>query len=176
VTRVTGLNTKTPGENIMTSATPTPTSKLTVRRTIAASREKVFEAFARQDQMDRWMCRDAASHIIKYLQFDFRVGGGFQLDIRTPDGHTYLHRSTYVEIKRPEKIVFTWNIEQADAAGHKVMEHAEETVVTVELLERGKSTEVVLTHDLGAAAAKERGDYQRGWTGCLEKLAEVVEK
>jgi len=46
----------------------------------------------------------------------------------------------------------------------------------VELLEHGKSTEVVLTHDLGAAGAKERGDYQRGWTGCLEKLAEAVRK
>jgi uncharacterized protein YndB with AHSA1/START domain len=56
------------------------------------------------------------------------------------------------------------------------MDHIEETVVTVELLERGKTTEVVLTHDLGAAGAKERGDYRRGWTGCLEKLADAVQK
>jgi uncharacterized protein YndB with AHSA1/START domain len=160
----------------MTAATASPAGRVEVRRTIAAPRERVFEAFARQEQMDRWMCRDATSHIIKYLKFDFRVGGGFALDIRTPDGHVYLHRSTYVEIKRPEKIVFTWNIEQADAVGRKVTDHTEATLVTVQLLERGKSTEVVLTHDLGAAAAEERGDYQRGWTGCLEKLAEAVKK
>jgi uncharacterized protein YndB with AHSA1/START domain len=158
----------------MTSATPGATGKLEVRRTIAAPRERVFEAFARQEQMDRWMCRDAASHTIKYLQFDFRVGGGFALDIRTPDGQIYIHRSTYIEIKRPEKIVFTWNIEHADSAGRKVMDRTQETTVTVELFERGKSTEVVLTHDLGATSSKERGDYQRGWTGCLEKLAEAV--
>jgi uncharacterized protein YndB with AHSA1/START domain len=164
------------GGNTMTSATPGPTSKVEGRRTIAAPRERVFEAFARQEQLDRWMCRDAASHTINYLQFDFSVGGGFALDIRTPDGHVYLHRSTYVEIKRPEKIIFTWKIEQTDPAGRKVMDHSEESVITIELLERGKSTEVVLIHDLGAAAAKERGDYQRGWTGCLEKLAETVEK
>src|ERR1700691_969438 len=160
----------------MTSATPGPAGKVEVRRTIAAPRERVFDAFARQEQMDRWMCRDAASHVIEYLQFDFRVGGGFSLEIRTPDGHAYLHRSIYKEIKRPEKIVFTWNIEHVDPAGGNVMDHAEESTVTVELLEGGKSTEVVLTHDLGAAAAQERGDYQRGWTGCLEKLAEAVEK
>jgi uncharacterized protein YndB with AHSA1/START domain len=160
----------------MTAATPGPTSRLEVRRTIAAPRERVFQAFAQQEQMDRWMCRDASSHIIKYLQFDFRVGGGFTLEIRTPGGHTYIQRCAFVEIKRPEKIVFTWNTEHADAAGHKVMDHIEETVVTVELLERGKTTEVVLTHDLGAAGAKERGDYRRGWTGCLEKLAEAVHK
>jgi uncharacterized protein YndB with AHSA1/START domain len=138
----------------MTSATPGPTGKLEVRRTIAAPRERVFLAFARQEQMDRWMCRDAAHHVIKYLQFDFRVGGGFSLEIRTPDGHVYLHRSIYKEIRHPEKIVFTWNIKHADPAGRNVM----------------------LTHDLGAAAAKERGDYQRGWNGCLEKLAETLEK
>jgi uncharacterized protein YndB with AHSA1/START domain len=160
----------------MTSATPDPAGKVEVRRTIAAPRERVFDAFARREQMERWMCRDAAGHVIEYLQFDFRVGGGFSLDIRTPDGHVYLHRSVYKEIKRPEKIVFTWNIEHADPSGRPVTEHAEESTVTVELLERGKSTEVVLTHDLGEAAAQERGDYQRGWTGCLEKLAEALEK
>jgi uncharacterized protein YndB with AHSA1/START domain len=160
----------------MAAATPGTTGKLVARRTIAAPRERVFEAFARQEQMDRWMCRDAATHVIKYLQFDFRVGGGFMLDIRTPEGDIYIHHSTYTEIKRPEKIVFTWNLEHTDAAGHKVMQHPEDTIVTVELLERGKSTEVVLTHDLGAISEKERGDYQRGWTGCLEKLAEAVEK
>ena len=158
----------------MTAATPGTSGKLEVRRTIAAPRERVFEAFARQEQMDRWMCRDAATHVIKYLQFDFRVGGGFALDIRTPDGHIYLHRSTYVEIKRPEKIAFTWDLEHTDEAGHKVMHHPQQTIVTVELLARGDSTEVVLSHDLGATPAKERGDYQRGWTGCLEKLAEAV--
>lgn len=158
----------------MAAATPGRTGKLEVRRTIAAPRERVFDAFARQEQMNRWMCRDAASHIIKYLQFDFRVGGGFRLDIRTPDGDVYIHHSTYTEIKRPEKIAFTWNLEHTDAAGRQVMLHPEDTIVTVELWERGKSTEVVLTHDLGATSAKERGDYQRGWTGCLEKLAEAV--
>jgi hypothetical protein len=54
------------------------------------------------------------------------------------------------------------------------MHHPQQTIVTVELLARGDSTEVVLSHDLGATPAKERGDYQRGWTGCLEKLAEAV--
>ena len=98
------------------------------------------------------------------------------LDIRTPEGDIYIHHSTYIEIKRPEKIAFTGNLERTDGAGHKAMLHPEDTIVTVELLERGKSTEVVLIHDLGTTSAKDRGDYQRGWTGCLEKLAEAVEK
>ena len=67
------------------------------------------------------------------------------------------------------------DLEHTDTAGHKAMLHPEDTVVTVQLLERGKSTEVVLTHDLGVTSAKERGNYQQGWTGCLEKLAEAVQ-
>ena len=95
----------------MAAAAPGTSGKLEVRRTIAAPRERVFEAFADQEKMDRWMCRDAASHIIKYLRFDFRVGGGFILDIRTPEGDIYIHHSTYLEIERPEKIAFTWNLD-----------------------------------------------------------------
>src|ERR1700678_1319932 len=107
----------------MAAATPGTTGKLVARRTIAAPRERVFEAFARQEQMDRWMCRDAATHVIKYLQFDFHVGGGFKLDIRTPAVDIYIHHSTYTEIKRPEKMVFTWNLDHPDAAGPNVMQH-----------------------------------------------------
>lgn len=158
----------------MAEKIPAPTGKLEIRRTIAAPRERVFQVFAQQKQMEGWMCRDAADHVIKYLQFDFREGGGFTLDIRTPNGHVYTQRSTYLEIKAPEKIVFTWAFEHTDPAGNKVLEHEEKTVVTVELLERGKSTEVVLTHELGDLAAGPRGDYARGWNGCLDKLAEVI--
>src|ERR1700691_2215486 len=122
----------------MAAATPGTTGKLVARRTIAAPRERVFEAFARQEQMDRWMCRDAATHVIKYLQFDFRVGGGFILGIRTPEGQVYIHHSIYTEIKRPEKIVFTWNLEHTDAEHRKVMQRHRDTIVTLELLERSR--------------------------------------
>jgi uncharacterized protein YndB with AHSA1/START domain len=144
-----------------------------IRRLIAAPRERVFQAFAVREEMDKWMCRDQPSHLIKYLKFDFREGGGFDLEIRTPSGHIYVQHSTYLEIRRPEKIVFTWTAEHTDPAGKKIMDDAEESVVRVELFDRGKSTEVVLIHEFPALSAKQRSEYQAGWTGCLEKLAEV---
>ena len=160
----------------MTSATPGPSGKLEAaphNRRAARKSLRSLRAPGTNGPLDVPRRRQ---HVIKYLKFDFRVGGGFTLDIRTPEGDIYIHHSTYIEIKRPEKIAFTWNLEHTDAAGRKAMLHPEDTIVTVELLERGKSTEVVLTHDLGVTSAKERGDYQQGWTGCLEKLAEAVEK
>jgi glutathione S-transferase len=155
------------------SQTQDPTVKLEIRRLIAAPRERMFQAFARQEQMEKWMCRDQPSHAIKYLKFDFRQGGGFELDIRTSSGHIYIQRSTYLEIKPPERIAFTWALEHIDPTGKKIMEDADESVVRVELLDRGKSTEVALTHEFPAVSEKNRTAYQSGWTGCLAKLSEV---
>jgi uncharacterized protein YndB with AHSA1/START domain len=54
---------------------------LRMKRTMPFPRERVFAAFSQPEQMDRWMCRDTKNHQIKYLKFDFRVGGGFDLEI-----------------------------------------------------------------------------------------------
>jgi uncharacterized protein YndB with AHSA1/START domain len=162
-------------ESSAKAQTPDSGVKLEVRRVIAAPRKRVFQAFSRQEEMDKWMCRDQPSHVIKYLKFDFREGGGFELDIRSASGHVYIQRSIYLEIKPPEKIVFSWALEYIDPKRRKIPEDGHDSIVRVELLDRGASTEVVLTHEFSALGAKDRASYQSGWTGCLEKLAEVCE-
>jgi uncharacterized protein YndB with AHSA1/START domain len=153
----------------------TPPVTLELKRTFAVPRERVFAAFAHQEQMDRWMCRDAADHVIKYLKFDFRVGGGFEMEIKTGKGHTYIMHTTYREILRPEKISFTWGHEHIDASGKHVADTLANTLVTFEFHERGGSTEVVLTHELLPSKA-EFDSHKQGWTGCLEKLAEYLDQ
>ena len=85
------------------------TSPLTLRlqRTFPFPRERVFAAFSRQEQMNRWMCRDAKNHEISYTKFDFRVGGGFDLEIEVPNGEVYAMHGAYFEIVKPEKIKFS---------------------------------------------------------------------
>jgi uncharacterized protein YndB with AHSA1/START domain len=145
---------------------------LVIHRKIAAPRERGFEAFANQDQMDRWMCRDAASHKIKYLKFDFREGGGFTLDIGMPGGEKYLQLVTYKTIVRPEKIVFLWEGEHFDASGKKIGE-LRGTVVTFEFRKDGASTELVLTHEF-LPTPKDVKDTDAGWNGCIDELIKVV--
>ena len=67
------------------------------------------------------------------------------------------------EVSAPERLVFTWQwqTEPLDAAG--------ESLVTVEFIDRGESTEVRLTHE-GFPAAEVRDNHEEGWTSCLENL------
>jgi uncharacterized protein YndB with AHSA1/START domain len=145
---------------------------LAIRRTINATPERVFEAFAKQEQMDKWMCRDAASHVIKYLTFDFRVGGGFTLEIAMPGGERYLQLGTYKQIDHPEKIVFLWEGEHYSAAGERIAE-LRGTVVTFEFLRHGNATELILTHDF-LPNEDEFKNHKGGWNGCIDMLMDVV--
>lgn len=61
--------------------------------------------------------------------------------------------------------MFTWASEgdtSCGPAGH-------ETLVTVELYERGSVTELVLTHERFTNAV-ERDKHDHGWMGCLAQL------
>jgi uncharacterized protein YndB with AHSA1/START domain len=49
-----------------------------------------------------------------------------------------------------------------------------QTLVTIEFLDRGDSTELVLTHER-FPNAQAAGEHAKGWSGCLECLAAHVE-
>jgi uncharacterized protein YndB with AHSA1/START domain len=149
---------------------------LRLKRTMPFSRERVFAAFSQQEQMNQWMCRDEKNHEIRYTKFDFRVGGGFDLEIRTPNGHIYEMRNTYVEIVKPEKIKFTWGHQHIGPDGKPVEgDTLEGTLVTFQFHDRQGSTEIELTHEL-LPNAKQVEDHQRGWTGCLDSLDELLHR
>jgi uncharacterized protein YndB with AHSA1/START domain len=147
---------------------------LRLRRTLPFSRERVFAAFSTQEQMDRWMCRDAKNHEVKYLKFDFRVGGGFEMEIHVPNGEVYAMRCAYLEIIKPEKIKFSWSYDRIGADGKPLDDSLHGTLVTFEFHDRAGSTEIELTHEL-LPDARQVKDHQQGWTGCLDKLGEYLE-
>jgi uncharacterized protein YndB with AHSA1/START domain len=152
----------------------TPPVILRLQRTLPFSRERVFAAFSTQEQMDRWMCRDAKQHVIRYTKFDFRVGGRFHLEINVPNGEVYIMRCVYLEIVKPEKIRFSWSYDRIGADGKRFDDGLEGTLVTFEFHDLGTSTEILLTHEL-LPDAQQVKDHQQGWTGCLDKLTELLE-
>lgn len=149
-----------------------PETRLQIRRTFAAPRKKVFEAWTQREKLEKWMCRDNPKNTPSYVEFDVRPGGSNRMEIRTADGHVYRQRVTFREILPPEKLVFTWAWERFSAAGQKD-EQQEETLVTVEFHERGKFTEVVLTHEF-FRNAEQRDRHSTGWDGCFDVLAKVL--
>ena len=158
-------------------ATPqqVPDYKVQIRRTFAAPREKVFAAWAQREQLEQWMCKDAASHVVIHHQQDIRTGGRYRMEVRNPaKGEVYWGQGVYREVKPPEKIVFTWSWTKGTPDGAQLHPESHETLVTVEFFARGTSTEVVLTHAT-FGSAKDRDDHNRGWNGCLDILANVLQ-
>ena len=78
------------------------------------------------------------------------------------EGDVLPHYGEYLEIRPPEKLVFTWNSPAV-----------QNTRVTVELTDRGDSTELWLTHELLETEAN-RTSHTEGWTYCLEQLNQLV--
>ena len=159
----------------MATAKQTPEFTVQIKRTFAAPREKVFAAWAQREQLEHWMCKDVSSHTVIHHQQDIRTGGRYLMEVRDPaKGLVYWGQGVYREVKPLEKIVFTWSWTKDTPDGVNVHPGCEETLVTVEFFVRGNATELVMTH-AAFSSAKLRDEHDRGWNGCLDMLAKVLQ-
>jgi glutathione S-transferase len=91
--------------------------------------------------------------------------------MKPPDGDTYVLTETYHEVRRPEKLGYTWLWEGKFQAGHEM--EMGETQVSVEFVDRGGSTHIVLSHE-GFPNAGRREGHHSGWNACLDRLATLL--
>ena len=141
-----------------------PETTLHLRRVFAAPREKVFEAWTAPEALTRWW--GPPGYATPTASVDLRPGGAYRLAMRKlPDGELFYLSGTYREVRHPEKLVYTWHWEAEPELG--------ETLVTVEFRDLAGSTEVVVTHEL-FPSDKARGDHDKGWNGCLDRLADAL--
>jgi uncharacterized protein YndB with AHSA1/START domain len=134
---------------------------LRLRRIYSDSREEIFDAWTDPEKMREWLCPVGAT--IPFIEVDLRVGGAFRIDMQSEHG-LHSHTGEYREITRPEKLVFSWS---------SINTQHEETLVTVELIERGQQTELVLTHE--GLPDKEAGEmHAMGWGSILDRLVPQV--
>ena len=82
-----------------------PAFELAMEKMIAAPRARVFEAWAKPEQMAQWFAPNPYKLIIN--QMDFRPGGRFSMAMRSPDGNDFPFTGTYREIISPEKLSWT---------------------------------------------------------------------
>lgn len=134
-----------------------------VKRIFSATREQVFRAWTEAQALERWFKPMGRSTTVKEL--DLRVGGSFRFDMTNPGAPNIVITGYYVEIVRPEKLVFTW---QASTTDDK------ETLVTVILTERAAFTEVRLTHE-GLTTEQMILDHQQGWEFFMNNFATLFE-
>ena len=139
------------------------TAALSLRRTFQASRERVFRAWTTPEEIKRW--KGPGDRTASVVEVDLRVGGAYRVHMRSPDGGEMRLVGVYREVDPPKKLVYTWSWEANPEMG--------ETLVTVEFLERGRATEVVLRHEF-FPADEVRDQHAQGWHGSLDKLEKIL--
>ena len=137
---------------------PHNSTTLVLRRAFTASRERVFRAWITPAALESWLRPRGMSMTVRSL--DARVGGSFCFDLE--DGSSVI--GTYLQIVPPEKLVFTWSGEAIQGR---------ETVVTLDFLDQGPVTEVVLTHE-GLSTPERRALAEGGWPSLFDALASVL--
>jgi uncharacterized protein YndB with AHSA1/START domain len=156
----------------MTSPPAGPEMSLQLRRVFQAPRARVWAAWTQREQLEEWMCKDVPAHNPKYVELDVRPGGRYVIEIPLPDGK-YVGQGTFREVQPPEKLVFTCSWKRFSEKPGEPLQ-ASESLVTVELFDRGSSTEMLFTHtDFESAEIRE--GTRTGWLGCFEVLARLLE-
>lgn len=144
--------------------------KVELRRVIHASRQRVFDAWTRPEELRKWFGPGAIQ--VAELDMDARAGGSYRMvmkgsiDGKPEDaGRRVGVLGEYTAIVPGELIAFTWkpdwNVE-------------DESLVTIRLRDVEGGTELHLIHER-IASQSSCGGYQQGWTSCLEKLGSYLQ-
>lgn len=83
-----------------------------------------------------------------------------------PDNRIITIHGVFREIQPNKKLVYTWN---SDSTDHP----AKDTLVTVEFIAHGTSTEIVLEHTNFALESSAQG-HSVGWSSSFNNIAELV--
>lgn len=125
-------------------------------------REKIFRAWTDPQALKRWFL-PGDGHRVRIAEVDLRVGGRYRIVVQSAHGEEHGVAGTYREISAPARLVFTWTWQ----GGPQV-----ESIVTVELREHPRGTELTLTHER-LPDAQSRARHEQGWTGCLDHLGSI---
>ncbi len=133
---------------------------LQVKRNFNAPREKVYKAWTDAGALSQWF-RPSDEHQTTIEKLDVKEGGKYRIRVNYQN-ETHHINGEYLEVRPEEKLVYTWVIENE-------WEPSEISQVTVEFIDRGNSTELILTH-VRLPNEDQRLKHAEGWNGCLDHL------
>ena len=139
-------------------------TSLQIERSIPASPETVYRAWLEAETLKRWFAPSDDYETLIH-RADGRVGGGFQVEMRKPDGSVHIATGTYTELVPAKRIAFTWKWENHPEDG--------DSVISVDLAPEGKGTKLVFTHEQ-LPTTTSRDNHAKGWVGCLDRLVREI--
>jgi uncharacterized protein YndB with AHSA1/START domain len=80
-------------------------------RLLRAPRDLVFRVFTEPEHLRRWWGPSILENVV--CEIDLRVGGGYRIVQRAPDGQEFAFRGEYLELDPPRRVVSTFVFEGA---------------------------------------------------------------
>jgi uncharacterized protein YndB with AHSA1/START domain len=146
----------------MDTVEQTTDTTLVLTRIFAAPRSLVFRAWTDPERAALWWGPQGFKTLS--CQMDVRPGGAWRICMRSPQGAIHTKRGVYKQIVPPQRLVFTWAWEDADAIpGH-------ETLVTVTFDDHGGATKLTL-HQAIFESPTACEAHREGWISCLDRFA-----
>ncbi|MEP7291307.1 MAG: SRPBCC domain-containing protein [Chloroflexota bacterium] len=145
----------------MNNPNPMADTILNLRRSFNAPRPQVFRAWTEPRAIERWFKPMGMASTVS--QLDLRAGGSYCIDLLGANGASASISGHYVEVTPPEKLAFTWRSAETDQV---------ETLVTLEFVQRGSATEILLTHEL-LTTEEMIAMHRFGWLSMMDELSTV---
>ena len=151
---------------------------LRIEQEVAYRRETVFDAWVSPELLAEWFAPPGCTLFIARL--DARTGGGYHWCVRNPAFGDCWTTGVYTEVLRPERLVFTSVIADAEgfprsasSQGHDP-DWPDETTIRVIFKELAGGTLVTLEQSVSAALAQRTGAHP-SWLGMLSRLSQLLE-
>jgi uncharacterized protein YndB with AHSA1/START domain len=142
-----------------------PNVTVRVTHRFSASPERVFDAWLTPEMLGQWMFGpNIREEEVLHLTVDARVGGSFSFLVRR-QSEEIDHIGEYLEISRPNRLVFTWGIRQDTTDFSRV-------IIEIVPLEAG--SELTLTHELHPDWADYASRTVAGWSKMLDALGKAL--
>ena len=145
------------------------TRTLDISRRYDAPPSLVFEAWSSAEHLKRWFCPNGFS--VPGCVCDFRVGGRFEVCMRSADGKDHWSRGRYTQIVRPHRIGFTSTVSVDDG------DPLYGTETRADFIAEGEGTRLAVRQRLSLfepSAAWMVDAAEPGWRDGLDKLAALV--
>jgi uncharacterized protein YndB with AHSA1/START domain len=137
---------------------------LEIKRFLPAAREVVFAAFVDPNELAKWWGPEGFT--TPSLNFRTRVGERYRIEMRPPEGDSFLLTGEFREVDPPARLAYTFVWEDPDPDDV-------ETLVALSFRALGESTEIALTQGPFKTEARQ-ALHRDGWGDCFDKLERLI--
>ena len=151
-----------------TNAKAAAPRSLTISRTFAAPRERVFACWSSADRMKRWFSPEGVE--VPEAEIDCRSGGAFVICMRMPDGTEHWCRGAFGEVVPVERLSFDCEVSTGGKRGFLV-----KTLVRFAVEGAGTRMTVEQNYEIYDPAFRSAVEGSaEGWRTTLDKLGREI--